>query len=102
MFYKNILITLIFFTFTNFAYSKEGYKDIKFDMPIKELLEFVEKNNATFFQEEKFDQQVIRIEGLYKYDLDIWFDEKDPKVLGITVIVFDEKYRDKAHCNYHE
>lgn len=92
MFYKNVLITIIFFTFTNFAYSKDGYKDIKFDMPIKELLEFVEKNNATYFQEE--NQKEIRIEGLYKYDLDVWFDE-DSMVEGVTVIVFDEKYRDK-------
>jgi len=97
MFYKNILITILFVTFTNFAYSTDGYKDIKFDMTIEEVLDLAKSNNASSYQEKKSGSQIITIEGLYKYDLKVWFYENtEPQgVHEIQVIIFDEKYKGK-------
>ena len=97
MFYKNILITILFVTFTNFAYSKDGYKDIKFDMTIEEVLDLAKSNNASSYQEKKSGLQIITIEGLYKYDLKVsFYEDKEPLgVDEIQVIIFDEKYKGK-------
>ncbi|MDC1047535.1 hypothetical protein OAQ96_02485 [Alphaproteobacteria bacterium] len=97
MFIRNIFIIVFFIISSNPAFSKDGYKDIKFDMTIEEVLDLAKSNNASSYQEEKYSSQIITIEGLYKYDLKVWFyEESEPPVVdAIQVIVFDENYRDK-------
>ena len=72
MFVRNICILVVLLISSNFAYSKDGYKDIKFDMTIDEVLDLAKSNNATTYQEEKWGGQQVTIEGFYKYDCNIF------------------------------
>ena len=97
MFIRNIFILVILLISSNFAYSKDGYKDIKFDMTIDEVLDLAKSNNATSYQEEKWGGQSVTIEGLYKYEVNVLCMPGSNSLLvdAIQVIVFDDKYRDK-------
>ena len=97
MFVRNICILVVLLISSNFAYSKDGYKDIKFDMTIDEVLDLAKSNNATTYQEEKWGGQQVTIEGLYKYDVNVLCMPGSNSLLvdAIQVIVFDDKYRDK-------
>ena len=90
--FKIFLLLLVF----NPAFSN-GYKDIKFDMNIEEVLDLAKSNNASYFQEENMSSQIITIEGLYKYNLKVWFYEESEieQVDTIQVIIFDANYRDR-------
>ena len=61
MFVRNICILVVLITSSNFAYSKDGYKDIKFDMTIDEVLDLAKNNNATTYQEELGGGQQVTI-----------------------------------------
>ncbi len=97
MFIRNILLVVILLISSNFAYSKDGYKDIKFDMTIDEVLNLAKNNNATFYQVDKWGGQSVNIKGLYKYDINVLCMPEGNSLLvdSIEVIVFDDNYRDK-------
>ena len=80
MMFRKILI-VIFLIFSNNAYSKDGYKDVKFDMTFEALSKLIENNNATFSQLNNLNPHIIVIEDLYKYD---FFDPN----LNIYFVVF--------------
>jgi len=93
MFIRNIFLLVLLLTSSNIAYSNEGYKDIKFDMTIREVSDLASSNNATFYLEDKWDGKNAEIQRLYKYDLEVWFFEGVVK--SIDVIVFDEQYSER-------
>ena len=106
MIFRKILI-LILLTLSNNAYSKDGYKDVKFDMSFDELVKLVKKNDATFYQLSNFSPHIIVIEDLYKYELNVHFEEdtleeysyKDKGIKLIKVIVFNDKYTNRRYSN---